>query len=299
MTIHDAPVRLKLSTHGGVLLEFDRTAIHPPFHIWSTLGGQYAVSCWEEGWRTDSDPKQLFIPPQNSVSEAYMTFIEMARSRTYQSAAVPDTGVSEKLVNTRLQKHSLGDYIWDAIMAGSGLGPRIMHHNILVALATWRHPLDDYACPHELDEIHDEVWKEKLTIQKYQKPEVMSLLEHLKASLRGANYTKKLDLNEEAIAELAVAIEPWMVHYAQEPRERLQSIVSGTTLPQDQQDWLVNCLAELIAPHEGREIKANIKCETKSAGGAVGTVMLPVVRVEREDDGSITVVTNHWPTREL
>lgn len=39
----------------------------------------------------------------------------------------------------------------------------------------------------------------------------------------------------------------------------------------------------------------NIKCETHAAG-ITGTTTLPVIRVEREDDGSLTAITNHWPS---
>lgn len=40
--------------------------------------------------------------------------------------------------------------------------------------------------------------------------------------------------------------------------------------------------------------KINIRCETKS-DWLIGTTTLNVIRVEREDDGSFTAVTNHWP----
>lgn len=40
-----------------------------------------------------------------------------------------------------------------------------------------------------------------------------------------------------------------------------------------------------------------IKCETRD-GVLVGTTSLPVVRVDIEDDGSYTVVTDYWPIRE-
>jgi hypothetical protein len=40
--------------------------------------------------------------------------------------------------------------------------------------------------------------------------------------------------------------------------------------------------------------RVNIRCET-TGDGIVGTTYLDVIRVEREDDGTITAVTNHWP----
>ncbi len=40
--------------------------------------------------------------------------------------------------------------------------------------------------------------------------------------------------------------------------------------------------------------KINIRCETKSSG-IIGTTYLDVVRVEQEDDGSYTAVTDFWP----
>jgi hypothetical protein len=38
----------------------------------------------------------------------------------------------------------------------------------------------------------------------------------------------------------------------------------------------------------------NVKCET-SDGIVHGSTYLNVTRVEREDDGSLTAVTDHWP----
>lgn len=40
--------------------------------------------------------------------------------------------------------------------------------------------------------------------------------------------------------------------------------------------------------------RLNIKCETIGEGLA-GTTFLNVVRVEQEEDGSFTAVTDHWP----
>ncbi len=40
--------------------------------------------------------------------------------------------------------------------------------------------------------------------------------------------------------------------------------------------------------------KINIACEVIS-NGAVGSTYLNVVRVEQEDDGSFTAITDHWP----
>lgn len=42
--------------------------------------------------------------------------------------------------------------------------------------------------------------------------------------------------------------------------------------------------------------KINIKCECVD-GIVHGSTYLNVVRVEKEDDGSFTVVTDHWPSR--
>ena len=38
----------------------------------------------------------------------------------------------------------------------------------------------------------------------------------------------------------------------------------------------------------------HINCETKS-NGLIGSTSLPVIRVELNDDGSYTAVTNYWP----
>jgi hypothetical protein len=39
----------------------------------------------------------------------------------------------------------------------------------------------------------------------------------------------------------------------------------------------------------------NVRCETTN-GSLQGVTYLNVIRVELEDDGSLTAVTNHWPT---
>ena len=40
--------------------------------------------------------------------------------------------------------------------------------------------------------------------------------------------------------------------------------------------------------------RINVKCETVD-NGITGTAFLKVVRVEQEDDGSLTAVIDHWP----
>lgn len=40
--------------------------------------------------------------------------------------------------------------------------------------------------------------------------------------------------------------------------------------------------------------KLNIRCDTQS-DGILGSTYLDVVKVEREDDDSLTAVTNYWP----
>lgn len=42
--------------------------------------------------------------------------------------------------------------------------------------------------------------------------------------------------------------------------------------------------------------KLNIKCEVRG-NGIIGTTTLNVIRVEAEDDGSFTAVTDYWPER--
>lgn len=54
---------------------------------------------------------------------------------------------------------------------------------------------------------------------------------------------------------------------------------------------MINGLPPLAAP------AIQIKCETRD-GVLVGTTSLPVVRVDIEDDGSYTAVTDYWPIRE-
>ena len=44
--------------------------------------------------------------------------------------------------------------------------------------------------------------------------------------------------------------------------------------------------------------KLNIKCECKDGSiPVIGTTMLDVIRVEQEDDGSYTAITDYWPTK--
>ena len=43
--------------------------------------------------------------------------------------------------------------------------------------------------------------------------------------------------------------------------------------------------------------RINVKCETVD-NGITGSAFLKVIRVEQEDDGSLTVVIDHWPRRE-
>ena len=43
--------------------------------------------------------------------------------------------------------------------------------------------------------------------------------------------------------------------------------------------------------------RINVKCETVD-NGIAGSTFLKVIRVEQEDDGSLTVVIDHWPQQE-
>ena len=43
--------------------------------------------------------------------------------------------------------------------------------------------------------------------------------------------------------------------------------------------------------------RINVKCETVD-NGITGTAFLKVIRVEQEDDGSLTAVIDHWPQQE-
>lgn len=59
-------------------------------------------------------------------------------------------------------------------------------------------------------------------------------------------------------------------------------------------DKLFLAMAHEIEALKGKVPKVNILCETKE-DGIIGTTFLDVVRVRKEDDDSITAVTNHWP----
>lgn len=50
-----------------------------------------------------------------------------------------------------------------------------------------------------------------------------------------------------------------------------------------------------IAMRRGPVPVIHIKCEVKTEYGWTGTTSLPVERVELEDDGTYTAVTNYWP----
>src|SRR5574337_661402 len=52
--------------------------------------------------------------------------------------------------------------------------------------------------------------------------------------------------------------------------------------------------AELVQGQPATPI-LNIRCESVVPDGVKGSTYLPVVRVEAEDDGSFTAVTNYWP----
>lgn len=52
--------------------------------------------------------------------------------------------------------------------------------------------------------------------------------------------------------------------------------------------------AELVQGQPATPI-LNIRCESVVPNGVKGSTYLPVVRVEAEDDGSFTAVTNYWP----
>lgn len=48
----------------------------------------------------------------------------------------------------------------------------------------------------------------------------------------------------------------------------------------------------------GEAPAVNIRCELDAGHGIGASTSLRVVRVEREDDGSLTAVTDHWPRRD-
>lgn len=55
-------------------------------------------------------------------------------------------------------------------------------------------------------------------------------------------------------------------------------------------DLLARIKVALVEP-----IVGSIKCETDWGNGVKAATTLNVVRVEREDDGTFTIVTDHWP----
>lgn len=66
--------------------------------------------------------------------------------------------------------------------------------------------------------------------------------------------------------------------------EHAQSVIDGSWPSAD----------EYISSARGKQFPViNIKCETQN-NGITGTTSLNVLRVEAEDDGSYTVVTDHW-----
>lgn len=69
---------------------------------------------------------------------------------------------------------------------------------------------------------------------------------------------------------------------------------TGIALSIEQATELRDKLAEVCPPP-----RVNIKCETKSGetkyDSVIGSTSLNVIRVEQEDDGSYTAVTDYWP----
>lgn len=60
-------------------------------------------------------------------------------------------------------------------------------------------------------------------------------------------------------------------------------------------DEVASLLRETAAALRAAPVpRVNIECET-SDGYIIGTTSLPVIRVELEDDGSYTAVTDYWP----
>jgi hypothetical protein len=67
--------------------------------------------------------------------------------------------------------------------------------------------------------------------------------------------------------------------------------IAWLTAAKDRIRWLSRALVRA----EGASLPSiNIRCET-TCDGVMGTTTLNVVRVEREDDGSLTAVTDYWP----
>ena len=67
---------------------------------------------------------------------------------------------------------------------------------------------------------------------------------------------------------------------------------TGIAMSIEQATELRDKLAKVCPPP-----KVNIRCEVKCDDGAIGSTTLDVIRVEQEDDGSYTAVTDHWPRR--
>jgi len=72
--------------------------------------------------------------------------------------------------------------------------------------------------------------------------------------------------------------------------------LGGIELGNDEFEQILSSLDHLAAQSAMRAPAINIKCETKGPN-ATGTTTLNVVRVEQQDDGSYTAVTDYWPER--
>lgn len=91
----------------------------------------------------------------------------------------------------------------------------------------------------------------------------------------------------------------WAVEKADDLFDALLECVTETSegvgLRADARDLIARALAD-AAPVEVPRV--NIRCETRD-GVVTGITSLNVVRVEAEDDGSWTAVTDYWPARAL
>ena len=116
--------------------------------------------------------------------------------------------------------------------------------------------------------------------------------------------TAQYDFSPASIDEVRALAAPTPMggsgsHRRASPQGEIAQIIScyRNMGPEGDKDAAIQHLCDLFSaspqPEAGEPV-IRILCETTS-DGVIGTTSLNVVRVEREDDGSFTAVTDHWP----
>ncbi len=104
------------------------------------------------------------------------------------------------------------------------------------------------------------------------------------------------DRLERALAQQPAPVAPARDSLLQTALRNLPQYISKSGLVGPDKHSAMQCfevLRDALAQQPAAP-KINIECETRN-NGITGSTSLEVIRVEQEDDGSWTAVTNHWP----